>query len=100
MDRDVRRRDRRLLRGMPPTPTEAELANTCWAFSARPEDEIRRFVMSNKKLLQFFGDQTMLAILIAMVLAFLFIMMVSKEPPGRHQPSLTGPSARCAGSAT
>lgn len=44
--------------------------------------------MSNKKLLQFFGViKTMLAILIAMVLAFLFIMMVSKEPLAASNPS-------------
>lgn len=48
--------------------------------------------MSNKKLLQFFGViKTMLAILIAMVLAFLFIMMVSKEPLVAIKSFLTGP---------
>ena len=48
--------------------------------------------MSNKKLLQFFGViKTMLAILIAMVLAFLFIMMVSKEPLAAIKSFLTGP---------
>ena len=48
--------------------------------------------MSNKKLLQFFGIiKTMLAILIAMVLAFLFIMLVSKEPVAAIHSFLTGP---------